>query len=166
MLFKGIITNNMTQRNYLINHPAVGKLERVEISKSMAIPLDPVAQIPGFQILGIVQNKISVLNLSENNFSEYQFQHLFNNYFLTEFCKLESLNLSGLSFLGTTSLSPLVALLETSLTLKNLSLNNCSLLDTPCSSLLQPWFSIPTRTGQLSLSGNHLVDPFCQVNIP
>jgi hypothetical protein len=48
MLFKGIITNNMTQKNYLINHPAVSKLQRVEISKSMAIPLDPVAQIPGF----------------------------------------------------------------------------------------------------------------------
>lgn len=69
-LTKGLIANHMIERNYLINNSKASKLEKIEVSRSFAASSDPSVAVSGFQMLGILSNKLTSLNISENHLSQ------------------------------------------------------------------------------------------------
>jgi hypothetical protein len=48
LLTKGIIANNMLERNFLINNAKASKLDRLEVSGSFAPGADPALAVQGF----------------------------------------------------------------------------------------------------------------------
>lgn len=68
-LTRGLLANKMIERNYLINNPKASKLEVIEVGGSFAANSDPTVAVSGFQMLGILNNKLATLNISSNHLS-------------------------------------------------------------------------------------------------
>ena len=71
-LTKGLLANSMFERNYLINNSKASKLEHIEVGGSFAAISDPSLAVSGFQMLGILNNRLTQLNISSNYLSQQQ----------------------------------------------------------------------------------------------
>jgi hypothetical protein len=63
-LTKGLIANNMVEHNHLINNSKAAKLETIEVAASFSVNSDPTLAVSGFQMMGILNNKLTSLNIS------------------------------------------------------------------------------------------------------
>lgn len=62
---------------------------------SFAAISDPSVAVSGFQMLGILNNRLSQLNISWNHLSQQQVQVMIDKFLLSKSCSIVSLNLSG-----------------------------------------------------------------------
>ena len=95
---KGLLANSMLERNYLINNSKASKLEHIEVGGSFASISDPSVAVSGFQMLGILNNRLTQLNISSNYLSQQQIQVMVDKFLLSKYCSIVSLNLSSQRF--------------------------------------------------------------------
>jgi hypothetical protein len=72
----------------------IKNLERLELSDCSTVGWDK-EHIPGFLELGYMANSLTYLDLSYSSLTKQHLDSLFDGYLLSDFCILQTLNLSG-----------------------------------------------------------------------
>lgn len=69
---RGLICNDMKDKNFLVNNPKSRKLDRLELAGSFSLIQDPSVAVNGFSMAGILHSGMRVVDLSNNNLSAEQ----------------------------------------------------------------------------------------------
>lgn len=69
---RGLICNDMKDKNFLVNNPKSRKLDRLELAGSFSLIQDPSVAVSGFSMAGILHSGLQILDLSNNNLSADQ----------------------------------------------------------------------------------------------
>ena len=71
-LTKGLICNDMKEKNFLVNNPKSKSLDRLEVSSSFSLFQDPSVAVSGFSMSGVLHSGMLTLDISNNNLNEEQ----------------------------------------------------------------------------------------------
>jgi hypothetical protein len=71
-LTKGLICNDMKEKNFLVNNPKSKSLDRLEVSSSFSLLQDPSVAVSGFSMSGVLHSGLLTLDISNNNLNEEQ----------------------------------------------------------------------------------------------